>query len=130
MTIYQIGIDGNRVTDNDTPIRTTFTIDGGNIWYDGIQFQNDSWNGFACPMFTIETIDQIIRDHHESFDCFETIRYIMDGDDMVITIDGHNQDVIDAEIIDGVSYYRFMNYSWTWFANDEDSEGKKWKTER
>lgn len=105
----------------------TFALGDLGEWQ-GIHIPNETWNGFSCPMFTLDTCREIaavvnaIDDNCERIDISDEGRVFsvwMDGDH------GHGEEAEEVEPIRvaGADFFPLGAFGWTWTVAVEPSEG-------
>lgn len=79
------------------------------VWYKGKHRPNIRWNGWACPYFTRETAEAILRDIPDT-----TFRYDEARDMIIMTYQGIEDHEWEGILFDGVKMYAIGAYNWTW----------------
>ena len=100
--------------------KSMFTIDGIEAMFEG-HTDGSHWNGWACPYFTKEVIDQIMT-------CSEPMMtYDANTDTYTYVIDEDNTNYFQGMDIDGMHLYPIGNDSWVWdnLAEYQSAQSKK-----
>lgn len=100
---------------------TTFTLAGeGN--FVGIN-QNAEWNGWACPLFTIDVVKQIadLVAEQNGDEIEDRLTVHDDGTVTYFYAEDGETETMPTTTIDGVTYYSVMNFSWCWEVAPSDS---------
>jgi hypothetical protein len=97
----------------------------GDDIYDAIHDPTIRWNGWLCPSFTRETVEQMATDFDKAASEYEDMdRITFDGDDVLIhspvyeAEDGYKPERITPDA-DGL--YSVGAFAWCWY--DADDEG-------
>lgn len=103
--------------------KAIFNIDDM-LYVEGIHNPNHRWNGWACPMFPLESVKVIcefLKPQLEDKDCLANgeLYLMIDGvvhskslDDETQTIE--STEPVTPEVIDGVEYYNIGAGGWIW----------------
>ena len=98
----------------------TFRIDGNEKGWAGLHNPAHRWNGWACPMFTYETMQDIARWIDGCVgDDPDAVRLIV-RDGSVMETDGEDTWELSTSVVDGVTYY--STDGWVWDADDFPTE--------
>ncbi|NCV44296.1 MAG: hypothetical protein EBX09_07275 [Actinobacteria bacterium] len=100
---------------------TTFTLAGeGN--FVGIN-QDLGWNGWACPLFTIDVVKQIadLVAEQSGDDIEDRLTVHDDGTVTYFYAEDGETETMPTTTIDGVTYYSVMNFAWCWEVAPSDS---------
>lgn len=95
-------------------VEKLFQIDGGKE-YKGFS-QNQFWNGWECPFFTLEVAKQIAEDMN-AVTTEEKLIYDEAQDCFIYQVDYYPEDEwekFEATMIDGKKLYPVGNGSWVW----------------
>lgn len=84
----------------------------GDYWYKGKHRPLINWNGFACPYFTYETAEAILRDVCNLEDA--AFRYDESRDMFILTYQGVEDHEWEGLLFDGVKMYAIGAFNWTW----------------
>jgi hypothetical protein len=94
----------------------TFIIDGLDGKFKGIHNPQIRWNGWACPMFTLNVAKKLIKSQClEDCEKFEMSYYNISSSPNGITenhVDG--VEFYPVSVIDGVEYYKIGYMNWVW----------------
>jgi hypothetical protein len=93
-----------------------FKIDGLDGKFKGIHDPKFRWNGWACPMFTLDVAKKLIKTQSLD-DCkeFEMSYYEISSSPNGIT--EHHVDGVEfypVYVVDGVEYYKIGYMNWVW----------------
>lgn len=105
----------------------TFRIDGVERGWAGLHNPAHRWNGWACPWFTYETMQDIGRWIDGCVgDDPDAVRLVFDIDGSVWETDGITEYVLPTMTVDAVTYY--LIDGWVWDADGgyivDDMEAK------
>lgn len=107
--------------------KSLFTIDGFEAIFEGYT-QGQHWNGWACPYFTKEMADEIIRINNKTSDVAFHFGYNEDTDTFYRFSDpiDHFEEFTGIDI-DGLHLYPIGNMSWVWddLADYQSEQSKK-----
>lgn len=92
--------------------KTLFTIDGFDAVWEGYT-DGKHWNGWACPYFTKEVADDIMRINNADNNGTE-MYYVPTTDTYVRTWDDGNDEEFDGIDINGMHLYPIGNMCWIW----------------
>lgn len=95
--------------------KTLFTIDGFERFFEGYT-KGDHWNGWACPWFTKEAAEDIMRTNNESH-CYIAyqMRYDESQDAFIREEPEYDESyVVNGYDIDGMHLYPIGNGFWVW----------------
>lgn len=91
--------------------KTLFTIDGIEAVFEGYT-DGSHWNGWACPWFTKEVADDIMRMTNK--DNENVMRYYQEIDTYSYYIDDDNNSEFKGKDINGLHLYPIGNAYWVW----------------
>jgi len=106
-------------------IKSKFSIDDGERYHEGYTF-GDTWNGWACPMFTLEVCMEIANHLHNLYGLTEFGKEILTYDadkDMFVCYEDDGIDepweVYGATTIQyngkAIKVYPIGSYGWVWW---------------
>lgn len=107
--------------------KSLFTIDSFGAIFEGYT-DGQHWNGWACPWFTKEVADEIMRVNNESYCGVEYQMRYDEEQDAFIQDDGYDEPyVIKGYDIDGLHLYPVGNMNWIWddLAEYQNEQTKK-----
>ena len=94
--------------------KTLFTIDGIEAVFEGYT-DGSHWNGWACPWFTKEVAEQIMRINNAYYIFGEwQMRYDAGKDAFIREYEDEEPDIFQGKDIDGLHLYPIGNMSWVW----------------
>ena len=93
------------------PYETTFTMDSmdDDVFIKGITY-GYTWNGWACPYFTKESVLQIAKEMPDF-----GIQYDANQDMFFGESEYYDREEWQSKIINGQKYYPIGNCSWCWY---------------
>lgn len=102
--------------------RATFALDDLGEWQ-GVHNPETRWNGFACPLFTLETCREIATVVNDEL--VHSDEFVKFDDDRIFTVYVGNGDEEVNEVlpvmVNGVPMFPLGSHGWVW---DTTEEGK------
>lgn len=94
--------------------KTLFTIDGTEAIFEGYT-DGSHWNGWACPWFTKEVAEEIMRINNAYYTFGEwQMRYDAEQDAFVREYEDEEPDIFQGKDINGKHLYPIGNMCWVW----------------
>lgn len=78
--------------------------------------RGDDWNGWACPYFSFEEAQKIVKAHAP-----DTARYEENNDQFIFKV-GDEEEFYPAVLEDGRKLYAIGNGSWIWEEAEQSQE--------
>lgn len=93
----------------------SFVLDDLGEWQ-GIYNPEESWNGFACPLFTLEICREIADVINALPDNCERIDITDDGRVFSVWLDGDDRGVTEIEPyrVAGADFFPLGSHGWVW----------------
>jgi hypothetical protein len=100
-----------------------FALDELGLWQ-GVHNPSTGWNGWACPLFTLDVCRDIAEVINALPDNCEVIK-VTDSEVFSIYTDGDEVDTHEYEpvTIDGVNFYPLGSMGWVWEVTEQKCYG-------
>ena len=99
-------------------VRHTFSLAGEGMFW-GVHRPNETWNGFACPYFSLSEVERIatLVDMMNSY-VDELCVVVVRGDVVVIREAPYDGEITETPVatitVDGETFYGVGTFAWCW----------------